>query len=97
MQAACLHPILREKVRAWALASSGMFPSADRPTRLMRLAPPGGGGGEAEHGVNAVKFARIKSVSRAIEKVRLSRPYPLTLRPTVAPKAALDLLSFLQL
>jgi hypothetical protein len=70
-QAACLHPVLRDKVRAWALASGGMFPAAEGPARLVRLADVDWQPGEV---APAVKFAKLKSVSRAIEKVL--RPAP---------------------
>ena len=64
-QAACLHPVLREKVRVWALASGGLFPTTDHPPRFVPLAASGPGSGPAPD----VKFAKLKSVSRAIEKV----------------------------
>ena len=62
-QAACLHPVLCEKIRSWALASNGLFPNMERqfvPQSVMSSS------GESSP---VVKFAKIKSVSRAIEKV----------------------------
>ncbi len=63
VQATCLHPILMRKVRAWATASRGCFLRAD-------------GGGYVECAAAAaadppmeLKFARVKAVARAIEKL----------------------------
>ena len=67
-QAACLHPVLRDKVRVWAMASGGLFPTTEHPPRFLPLAAPGRCPGSAAE----VKFAKLKSVSRAIEKVRCS-------------------------
>jgi hypothetical protein len=74
VQALCLHPILLRKTRAWAAASAGSFAArGSAPGDQVGLATTGGGGGGEEFGREAealvqVRFAGIKSVSRAVEK-----------------------------
>ena len=65
-QAMCAHPLLIEKVRGWAAACQGQFPGLR--TRL------GGGmllfSSQMEGPSAAIRWARIKTVARSIEKVR---------------------------
>jgi hypothetical protein len=64
VQAQCVHPLLLDRVKAWATVSRGMFPLV-------------GKGGYVEYSeaiktaesFSKLRFATIKSVSRSIEKV----------------------------
>ena len=60
MQAACLDPILRAKVRSWAVASGGRLPAAYES---------GGYVGAEGWDAGRAKWAQLKSVERAVEKV----------------------------
>ena len=60
VQAHCLHPFLLAKTKAWAAASEGCFPSSSTAGRSRYL--------RYEDGA-AVKMAKVKSVTRAIEKL----------------------------
>ena len=62
-QAACLHPLLLRKVQAWARASGGGFPLASGRGYMAYARAA-----EADPAPE-LKFARVKSVPRAIEKV----------------------------
>ena len=61
-QAACLQPLLLAKVQAWALASGGCF--AVRGSPLFQRYDAAVAGEAAP----VLKFAEVKSASRAIEK-----------------------------
>ena len=60
VQAHCLHPFLLAKTKAWAAASEGCFPSSSTAGRSRYLRYDDGVG---------VKMAKVKSVTRAIEKL----------------------------
>ena len=64
-QAACLQPLLVEKVQTWALASGGCFPVQGSLHKFLRYADAVAAGTDAP----PLKFATIKSVGRAVEKV----------------------------
>ena len=61
VQATCLHPILLSKVKEWACKSSGYFPSCKDPCYIQYCSHPD------NH--NDIKWAKVKTVSRAIEKL----------------------------
>jgi hypothetical protein len=82
-QAELLHPILLDKVRTWAALSRGHFPVHSATAsgdgggegvlqRFVVLSPPDGDGG-AEGGASVeslrIKWCKIKTVERAVEKV----------------------------
>jgi hypothetical protein len=60
-QAACLDPILKAKIWSWAAASGGLLPSAGKSGEYLRAEVGGDPGG--------IKWAQLKSVERAVEKV----------------------------
>ena len=60
----CLHPILLRKVQIWAAASRGCFPLAGGGTYYMEYAVAAEQDPPPE-----MKFARVKAVPRAIEKL----------------------------
>ena len=63
VQASCLHPILLEKVKGWATLSRGMFQIDGTHDHGLLV-------GSADEGcTHSFKFAKMKSTSRAIEKV----------------------------
>ncbi len=64
VQAVLIHPLLVEKVRSWAAVSKGLFPM-NGPAWIKKLCMvcPG------EDSFAAFKWARIKGVIRAIEKI----------------------------
>ena len=62
VQALCLHPILRRKVQMWAAASSGDH-------QVLRRVESVDTGERPESAMVQVRYASIKSVSRAVEKV----------------------------
>ncbi len=69
MQAMCIHPILLHKAKAWAVKSNGCFPAVVKVNEtctqkeFITL-------DTAESNSNiSIKFAKIKSVTRALEKV----------------------------
>ena len=67
MQAACVRPLLLEKVREWAAITRGCFPRAaegEPRTRYERYAP--GACGDSEQGF---EWPGLKSAARAVEKV----------------------------
>ena len=68
-QAACLHPLLCNKVSAWALSSGGLFPTKKHPPQFVPLPLTRHEGRQAAE----IKFAKLKSVSCAIEKVGFPR------------------------
>jgi hypothetical protein len=63
VQATCLHPILMRKVQVWAAASRGCFPLATGHEYKEYAAA-------AEEDLPPeMKFARVKAIPRAIEKL----------------------------
>jgi hypothetical protein len=65
VQASCMHPILLGKVKSWALASNGMFQvEGSHEYRLLEAS-----GKSSNDGICSLKFAKLKSTGRAIEKV----------------------------
>ena len=62
VQASCLHPILLEKVKGWALASNGCFPLLESKS-FVRYAE------SLTSPTLRFRWAKVKSVSRALEKV----------------------------
>ena len=67
-QAMCLHPILLSKVKSWASACNGLFPisGATFPRKYVTSQDI------ASSPTLDVKFARVKSVHRAVEKIERS-------------------------
>ena len=65
VQASCMHPILLGKVKSWALASNGMF-QVEVSHEYRRLE---GAGKSPKDSKCNLKFAKLKSTGRAIEKV----------------------------
>ena len=61
VQATCLHPILLSKVKEWACKSSGYFPCCAENSYIKYCSHPD------NH--NDIKWAKVKTVSRAIEKL----------------------------
>ena len=62
VQASCLHPILLKKVKTWAKASGGCFLCRGSPCFIKISDLP-------ENSLLSVKWAKLKSMSRAVEKV----------------------------
>ena len=65
-QASCLNPILLAKAKAWAVAAGGSFPcrTLSGGTRFVRAADL-----EAEGNGLPVRWARVKSLHRTMEKL----------------------------
>ena len=65
-QAMCAHPLLVKKVRCWAAACKGQFPGVQSRmgSGVQLFSPP------AEELSDAIRWARVKTVARSIEKVR---------------------------
>ena len=65
-QAMCAHPLLVDKVRNWAVACQGRFPGLLSRVGggVLLFSPP------TEGSSAAIRWARVKSVGRSIEKVR---------------------------
>jgi hypothetical protein len=62
VQASCLHPILLQKVKTWAKASGGCF-LCKGSSGFIKIADL------PEDSLSSVRWAKIKSMSRAVEKV----------------------------
>jgi hypothetical protein len=62
VQASCVHPILLQKVKSWAKESGGCFPSKGGAGFVKFSEIP-------EQFSFGVRWAKLKSISRAIEKV----------------------------
>jgi hypothetical protein len=63
LQAVCLHPMLIAKVLSWARASGGRFPVAGQPRVYCG---PDDFGPET---LGMIKWARVKSLPRTLEKL----------------------------